>query len=127
VPRPKEKKGRATAYDLRHRWALRCLELSPHWSTELKAELMGHSPAIHEKTYLRSVTEAQKLARLSAWKKEAESRAKERGASAPLDVDVMVETHAEPADDVVAMRDEIERLRKLNAKQKRMLDAAIEE
>jgi len=127
VPRPKEKKGRATAYDLRHRWALRCLELSPHWSTELKAELMGHSPAIHEKTYLRSVTEAQKLARLSAWKKEAESRAKERGASAPLDVDVVVETPAEPADDVAAMREEIERLRKLNAKQKRMLDAAIED
>lgn len=88
---------------------------------------MGHSPAIHEKTYLRSVTEAQKLARLSAWKKEAESRAQERGASAPLDVDVVVETPAESVEDVAAMREEIERLRKLNAKQKRMLDAAIED
>ncbi len=71
-PTPREKRGYSTSYDLRHRWALRCLDLAPHWSTDLKAELMGHSAAIHKRTYLRNVSADQKLNRLQEILKQAE-------------------------------------------------------
>jgi integrase len=43
-----------TALDLRHRWAIRTLEFDlPH---QLAAKQMGHSVAVHERTYHRWIT-----------------------------------------------------------------------
>jgi integrase len=41
-------------YDLRHAWAVRTLEFG--WPTELAAAQMGHSVAVHNRTYHRWIT-----------------------------------------------------------------------
>ena len=135
-PKPREKKGRSTAYDLRHRWALRCLEQAPHWSTELKAELMGHSAAIHTQTYLRSVSADQKLNRLQELINQSEAkRSVAPTKKAPKGVEVVSikkapkqEAKAEVKDsrsaDMEKLLKEIEQLKKSNAKQKKMIEAA---
>ncbi|MFY7929626.1 MAG: hypothetical protein ACOVS5_12215, partial [Oligoflexus sp.] len=43
-----------TALDLRHRWAVRTLEFGLPY--ELAAKQMGHSTAVHERTYHRWIT-----------------------------------------------------------------------
>lgn len=85
TPRPRERKGRSTAYDMRHRWAMRCLELKPQWPAELKAKLMGHSTAIHTRTYLRSVTEQQKLSEIRELLGQAEQQASQQQKRAPVE------------------------------------------
>ena len=56
---PAPVQGRSTPYDLRHAWAIRARETTT-WSTSLKAQAMGHSEAIHTRTYLAELTAVQK-------------------------------------------------------------------
>ncbi|MCP9917719.1 hypothetical protein [Cyanobium sp. ATX 6F1] len=56
--KPKARRGRCKAYDLRHAWAIRAREMTT-WSTSLKASSMGHSEAIHAKRYLAELTAEQ--------------------------------------------------------------------
>jgi len=72
---PKEKKGRSTPYDLRHAWALRALRLTT-WSTQLKAESMGHAESTHQNRYLVGVTMEHRLDALSRQKQHDEGQAK---------------------------------------------------
>ncbi len=46
-----EKLERCKAYDLRHAWALLARETTT-WPTSLKAQAMGHSEAVHPRSYL---------------------------------------------------------------------------
>ena len=58
------KKGRVQAYTLRHMWALRA-KRTTSWSTEMKAEAMGHSESVHSKRYLVEERKADKLRALT--------------------------------------------------------------
>ena len=45
-------------YDLRHAWAIRTLEYG--WPVEFSAQMMGHSLAVHTRTYQRWITREKK-------------------------------------------------------------------
>ncbi len=92
------KKGRVQAYTLRHMWALRAKRLTT-WTTEAKAEAMGHSESVHSKRYLVEERKADKLRALT------ESTRSAAVASPPI----------EPVSDPSAEDDGITKLRKAKA------------
>ena len=59
---PEPIKGLCVAYSLRHAWALRA-KATQSWSVELKASSMGHSEAVHARSYLV----AEKMTERKAW------------------------------------------------------------
>lgn len=52
------RRERCVPYDLRHAWAIRARETTS-WSYADVATVMGHSPEVHRRTYLREITGEQ--------------------------------------------------------------------
>ena len=59
-----KRKERCVPYDLRHAYAIRARETTS-WSYADVAAVMGHSPEVHRRTYLRKITGEQTKASLS--------------------------------------------------------------
>jgi integrase len=124
-------------YSMRHTYAIRC-SVHPetfHVPMTQQAKWMGHGIKVHEDTYLKWINPARQRRGMQRWLPGQEEAARDDKAALQAEVAMSIpdgppENVPEPTIDPAVLAElqaEIEKLRRVNSKQKKMIDALQEE